>query len=384
MVLAITIDLLFLVGKPVLEEAGGESKGKNATEAPLSPGSWTGNQFWLSSKKTQADEGYIGGQGSVGQGDHKGQTGKFEPSLQLSTFGVGHWCGCGLERLRGSEWAAVAVAAAGGMVLGVSAQDTASAGAPQTTLLMVNNGLDVRHVAHSVLAGPSFWSFVMLRYMVLMLSNGLEDAEGGPTAPGALRVLAAMSLLVGTVLGAVMAQLRRAGAAARPVSPRQAASTSASRTGFMLASRGSGLWTPAGILCSVALSAAGVLTQTRGLKDGNSVVVCTCAAVSSMASGVLAGLVALGEPLPATLGQRSTRLLAWLLIIAGVGALGAGPGFLAETARAIFRTVPVQVWAVLPTWWSVWLQQQVSPRADHLPLHGHTETLSKQRSLHRP
>eukprot|EP00891_Asterochloris_glomerata_P007554 jgi/Astpho2/7554/Aster-02461 len=553
MVLAITIDLLFLVGKPVLEEAGGESKGKNATEAPLSPGSWTGNQFWLSSKKTQADEGYIGGQGSVGQGDHKGQTGKFEPSAWSTAGGaarlhvVEHHRRClsmwkaicltllasslnnigkalqkeatgslprfslsvgtvsqylrsrtwliGLaadvggavlmlaalalapERLRGSEWAAVAVAAAGGMVLGVSAQDTASAGAPQTTLLMVNNGLDVRHVAHSVLAGPSFWSFVMLRYMVLMLSNGLEDAEGGPTAPGALRVLAAMSLLVGTVLGAVMAQLRRAGAAARPVSPRQAASTcgllllnvllrpahavgfcscqpcqapagsqtaaaparqelitdgshpalkagacfglsaAASRTGFMLASRGSGLWTPAGILCSVALSAAGVLTQTRGLKDGNSVVVCTCAAVSSMASGVLAGLVALGEPLPATLGQRSTRLLAWLLIIAGVGALGAGPaghaqpglhglvaalpntaklawgraahicnrrGFLAETARAIFRTVPVQVWAVLPTWWSVWLQQQVSPRADHLPLHGHTETLSKQRSLHRP
>ena len=36
--------------------------------------------------------------------------------------------------------------------------------------------------------------------------------------------------------------------------------------------------------------------------------------------------MALGEALPATLGQRSTRLLAWLLIIAGVGALGAGPG----------------------------------------------------------
>ena len=62
-------------------------------------------------------------------------------------------------------------------------------------------------------------------------------------------------------------------------------SAAASRTGFMLASRGSALWTPAGVLCSVALSGAGVLTQTRGLKDGNSVVVCTCAAVSSMASG---------------------------------------------------------------------------------------------------
>ena len=47
---------------------------------------------------------------------------------------------------------------------------------------------------------------------------------------------------------------------------------------------------------------------------------------SVLPAGVLAGLVALGEALPATLGQRATRLLAWLLIIAGVGALGAGPG----------------------------------------------------------
>ena len=61
--------------------------------------------------------------------------------------------------------------------------------------------------------------------MLSCLHIAPQDAEGGPTAPGALRVLAAMSLLVGTVLGAVMAQLRRAGAAARPVSPRQAAST---------------------------------------------------------------------------------------------------------------------------------------------------------------
>ena len=57
------------------------------------------------------------------------------------------------------------------------------------------------------------------------LHAALQDVEGAPTAPGALRVLAAMLLLVGTVLGAVMAQLRRAGAAPRPVSPRQAAST---------------------------------------------------------------------------------------------------------------------------------------------------------------
>ena len=42
--ITITCCVLHAAGKPVLEEAGGESKGKNATEAPLSPGSWTGNQ----------------------------------------------------------------------------------------------------------------------------------------------------------------------------------------------------------------------------------------------------------------------------------------------------------------------------------------------------
>ena len=38
-----------------------------------------GQQLRMSLDLLQADEGYIGGQGSVGPGDHKGQTGKFEP-----------------------------------------------------------------------------------------------------------------------------------------------------------------------------------------------------------------------------------------------------------------------------------------------------------------
>ena len=91
-------------------------------------------------------------------------------------------------------------------------------------------------------------------------------------------------------------------------------SAAASRTGFMLASRGTALWTPAGILCSVALSAAGVLTQTRGLKDGNSVVVCTCAAVSSMASGrVLIRAVVKAGCRPGRAAVRHSALLDGLL-----------------------------------------------------------------------
>ena len=53
-----------------------------------------------------------------------------------------------------------------------------------------------------------------------------------------------------------------------------------------------------GLGASVGLTAFGLVCQTRGLKDGNSVVVCTCGNVSQMITAVIFGVVILGERLP--------------------------------------------------------------------------------------
>ena len=53
-----------------------------------------------------------------------------------------------------------------------------------------------------------------------------------------------------------------------------------------------------GIGASAGLTGAGLVCQTRGLKDGNSVVVCTCGNVAQMVTAVIFGVVVLGESLP--------------------------------------------------------------------------------------
>lgn len=64
-----------------------------------------------------------------------------------------------------------------------------------------------------------------------------------------------------------------------------------------------------------------MMNHRQGLKSGNTVVVCTMAAVGSMTCGVLAGLLALGEDMPSTHAMRLARLASWLLILAGVASL---------------------------------------------------------------
>ena len=62
-------------------------------------------------------------------------------------------------------------------------------------------------------------------------------------------------------------------------------SAASCKTGIMLVGRVGWLAFPVGLAGSILMSSLGFMLQTLGLKDGNTVIVCTCAAVSSMGTG---------------------------------------------------------------------------------------------------
>ncbi|KAG9145588.1 hypothetical protein Leryth_021547 [Lithospermum erythrorhizon] len=92
-----------------------------------------------------------------------------------------------------------------------------------------------------------------------------------------------------------------------------------SKMGFVFLEQGfSKLLLPVCISISICCSGSGFVYQTRGLKHGRAIVVSTCAAVASIVTGVLAGMLALGEKLPSAPMARLLLLLGWLCIILGV------------------------------------------------------------------
>ena len=62
-------------------------------------------------------------------------------------------------------------------------------------------------------------------------------------------------------------------------------SAASCRVGFTMARAMTWVAAPLGIIVGVGFTSLGFLLQTLGLKDGNTVVVCTCAAVSSIGTG---------------------------------------------------------------------------------------------------
>lgn len=136
--------------------------------------------------------------------------------------------------------------------------------------------------------------------------------------------------------------------------------------GFLLAPSGV-LWVPLGLAGSVLLSSSGFLLQTCGLKEGSTVVVCTCAAVAAMVSGVLVGLVGLREALPASRLAAAVQLASWAAVMGGVAVLAGGAGGAGELAAAAVARLPPAVFKALPVAAAVRLRSWAASARAELP-----------------
>jgi len=190
------------------------------------------------------------------------------------------------ERLKRDEWAAIAVAGLGVVGVGLSAED------------QDNGGLRTGRI----LAG-----FVVVIGALLSATYSFQRFRQRHIKFAAVprKVPIGCGLLAGFNFGI---------------------STVACRTGFVLAGTTGrqSFFVPLGVLGSVVLSSGGMVWQTMGLKDGNSVLVCTMASVATMVVGMVAGIVALGERFPSRTGPLLVRLLSCAAIIVGSIALGQG------------------------------------------------------------
>ena len=70
------------------------------------------------------------------------------------------------------------------------------------------------------------------------------------------------------------------------------------KLGFQLSRRLAFIWALIGLASSVSLTALGLFSQTKGLKEGNAVVVVCSGNVAQMVTAIPFGVLCLGESLP--------------------------------------------------------------------------------------
>jgi len=75
-------------------------------------------------------------------------------------------------------------------------------------------------------------------------------------------------------------------------------SASSVKLGFQLSRRLAFIWALIGLAASVSLTALGLFSQTKGLKEGNAVVVVCSGNVAQMVTAIPFGILCLGESLP--------------------------------------------------------------------------------------
>lgn len=221
------------------------------------------------------------------------------------------------ERLKRREWAAVGLAAAGTMGVAACAPEPAADADVRLSL-----------TGAVVLAALLAAAHAALRWARDQAAGGLPGAGGsgarlstGRLGGGALGGAsgAGWHRMVGPARMEELALGAQAGACF-------ALSAAACRAGFLLAPHARAA-AAVGLAAAAAFTTAGVVAQTRGMKDGAAMVVCTAGAVATMLTGATAGVLVLGEGLPPTQRGRVTWLLCWAAIAAGVGGIsGAGSG----------------------------------------------------------
>ena len=218
------------------------------------------------------------------------------------------------EKLEPRAWAGVAASVVGTVGIGLTSEDQ-----PPAELSTFRYLLGAALIA-----------------AMLALPAHLADRAGRRRARDGKKIVGLVGVGVGTphhlrhgalASGASGAPGRDRGRAEEVVAGAQAGtffslSAIACKIGFIFGSRsGSWLAMALGAAASFALTGAGLVCQTRGLKDGNSVVVCTCGNVAQMVTAVVFGVVVLGERLPSRGGGLRTWLMSWTLILVGVVAI---------------------------------------------------------------
>ena len=92
------------------------------------------------------------------------------------------------------------------------------------------------------------------------------------------------------------------------------------------------------IVCSIGISATGVGSQTAALQDGDTVILIICDTVSSICTGIICGVLLMGEKLP----QKPGAGAVWgSLLVCLMGILGIATGKEArEEPNALVEAAP--------------------------------------------
>jgi drug/metabolite transporter (DMT)-like permease len=286
-----------------------------------------------------------------------------QPVSGIGLVGLAVWSHFFLkEHLQSWEWAAVATAGVGTLGLGLSSTATNSNNDPSPT------AGSFRMLFVLLLAGAAVASITIVRRKRVQKIPSHHRRPMDKTAAalyglqaGGCFGLSAVTCRIGFLLSSsssISNSISSQSAAAAGVVA--ATSTGGGGTALWLA------WILLGLLGSIFLSSTGFVLQTMGLKEGSTVVVCTCAAVSSMVTGVLVGMIGLAEPLPDGKTALLIRITSWAAVLVGVIALANGAGGLKELLAMLLGQLPPRVWKAMPVAVAVRLKSWSS-------LHGRVE-----------